>query len=124
LGSPLPPEAEGSPARPLALALRAAVKLARTMGVYNDEALRQLVELREKGSELTAEQKQALVGWLQTDDGLRRELQSELRAAGYDPRPTPLSAAHEEELRAKGLLESGSFVKRLVEAVRARFGRT
>ena len=81
------------------------------MGVYNDEALRQLVELREKGGELTAEQKQALVSWLQTDDELRRELQSELVEAGHDPRPTPLSAGHEEDLRAKGLLEERSSVR-------------
>ena len=62
------------------------------MSAYRDDALRQLVELRARGGELSADQKQALVSWPQTDNDLR-ELQRELEAAGYDPRPAPLSRA-------------------------------
>ena len=61
------------------------------MSAYRDDALRQLVELRARGGELSADQKQALVSWPQTDNDLRGELQRELEAAGYDPRPAPLS---------------------------------
>jgi hypothetical protein len=93
------------------------------MGAYSDDALRQLRELREKGGELTAEQKQALVGWAQTEDDLRHDLQSELKEAGYDPRPIPLSPAHEEELRAKGLLEEPGSFQRVVHALRGRIRR-
>lgn len=93
------------------------------MGTYNDDALRQLVELREKGGELATEQKQALVGWLQIDEDLRSELQRELEEAGHDPRPMPLSAGHEEDLRAKGLLEKPPLLQRLSDAIRKRFSR-
>jgi hypothetical protein len=93
------------------------------MGAYTDDALRQIVELREKGGELSGEQKQALVAWPQTHDDLRAELQRELEASGYDPRPRPLSAAQEAELRARGVLEEPSLLRRVVAAVRARFRR-
>lgn len=90
------------------------------MSAYTDDALRQLVELREKGGELTAEQKQALVAWPQTDDDLREALQRELEASGYDPRPRPISAAQEADLRARGVLEEPSLLRRVMTAARAR----
>jgi hypothetical protein len=92
------------------------------MGAYNDDALRQLVELREKRGELTPDQKRALVGWPQTDDDLREELQRELEEAGYDPRPMALSAAHEADLRAKGLLRP-SLRERFLGTIRKRIRR-
>jgi hypothetical protein len=93
------------------------------MGAYSDDALRQLVDLRERGGELTADQKRALVSWLQTDDNLREELQRELEEAGYDPRPEPLSAGHEADLRARGLLERRSLRERLSGIFRKRIGK-
>ena len=71
--------------RGLRARLRTSARLSRTMSAYHDDALRQLVELRARDGELSADQKQALVSWPQTDDDLRVELQHELEAAGYDP---------------------------------------
>ena len=90
------------------------------MSAYRDDALRQLVELRARGGELSADQKQALVSWPQTDDDLRVELQRELEAAGHDPRPAPLSPA---DLRAMGVLDEPSSLQRVIAGVRARLRR-
>jgi hypothetical protein len=93
------------------------------MSVYRDDALRQLVELRARGGELSTDQKQALVSWPQTEDDLRVELQRELEAAGYDPRPAPLSPAQEADLRALGVLDEPSVLERIIAGVRARLRR-
>jgi hypothetical protein len=93
------------------------------MSAFHDDALRQLVELRARGGELSADQKQALVSWPQTDDDLREELQRELEAAGYDPRPTPLSPAQEADLRAAGVLDEPSVLQRVIAGVRTRLRR-
>jgi hypothetical protein len=93
------------------------------MSPYNDDSLRQLVELRAGGGELSIDQKQALVSWPQTDDDLRIELQRELDEAGYDMRPAPLSPAQATELRAKGVLDEPSVLKRVFAAVRTRLRR-
>jgi hypothetical protein len=93
------------------------------MSAYTDDALRQLVELHERGGDLSVEQKQALVSWPQTDDGLRTELQRELQDAGYDPHPAPLSPAQEAELRARGVVIEPSALQRVVAAVRSRLRR-
>lgn len=93
------------------------------MSAYTDDALRQLVELRERGGELSVEQKQALVSWPQTDDDLRAELQRELEEAGHDPRPAPLSPAQEADLLARGVVIEPSVLQRVVAAVRGLLRR-